>query len=112
MKAERVIRKKFTLAFGAAETDKSAALAVEGVVQYAYVNVANWTNSPTANLYLSDVEDLKYYKSANLNKNTENQLNPNAGVVGDGKVGVVLSGVPGGSGGNVVVVLIIKTVGA
>jgi len=112
MKAERIKRLKFTLAFGPTGTLVTAALPTEGIVHNAHVNVPNFTNAVTAQLVFADVEDLQYYKSSALAKNAEHQLIPDNGIPGDGKVGILLSGDAGGSGGSVVVVLMVKAAGA
>ena len=103
-KTERVFRKKFTLAFGAADTTKTEAFILEGEIEALFVRVANFTNAVTATVSLLDTDSYEMVLSSALSRNTDNRVAAAWPLPGAQSIKVLLSGAPGGAGGNVIVV--------
>jgi len=99
---------RVTLSFGAADTTKSANLVLQGerTIFDLIVRIPDWTNAVTATLSILNGNGLTIYSIAGL---TDPQLDPPCYIqvarmiAGGAQVKVVLSGVPGGSGGDVTI---------
>lgn len=111
MKAERIERVKLTMSFGAAETEKSEEICYEGELRHLHVRPANFTNNVTTTISIEDADDYSYYTGSAINRNTPTNSTPNVFLAGKNTVKATLSGVPGGTGGDVIVVAHIKKTG-
>jgi hypothetical protein len=106
MKAERIFRKKFTLAFAQAEQEKAEQFALEGECQKAFVRMPNFASAVTGAVSLLDEEDFEVVASGSLAKNQDHKVDAAWPLPGLQKVKVRLSAALGaGDGGNVIVVL-------
>ncbi len=110
MKQFRPIRNKTSLVFGASDTTKSLTLVAEGLMKHLHLRLPNFTNAVTATVTIDDVDSYTIYTSGanarNGNYNLDRQGEWIDLLLGQEPVTitVTLSGVPGGSGGTVVVV--------
>lgn len=94
-----------TLSFGAAETTKTWAFSYfNGYMVSMIVVVPNWTNTVTCTLSIVNGESRAVYTSAALAQNASYYIYPSFPVaVETYTLTATLSGVPGGSGGNVII---------
>ena len=101
------------LVIGAAETSKISAITYNGVVKHLHMVVPNFTNVVTATLTLVDASGRELWLGPAKDKNASYNLEIPAEILwaGDQLVDstllwkITLSGVPGGAGGTVVLVL-------
>lgn len=105
----RIKRVKKTFVFGATGTTATDQnIPVEGIIRSMTVDVPNFTNSITATVTLEDSDSLVYFSSGALAKNTLHQVACGVGLDGASNLCVDISGVAGGTGGTVTVVLFIE----
>lgn len=105
----RIKRLKKTFTFGATGTTSTdQSIPVEGIIRSMTVDVPNFTNAITAAVTLEDSDALVYFDSGNLAKNTLHQVSCGVGLDGSGNLCVDISGVAGGTGGTVTVILFVE----
>lgn len=104
-----MVRTKNTFTFGAADTTFTQDCSETGFAKVVIVDVANMTNAVTATVSIKDPDGYELYNSGAL---AENAVHKQGAAVGAAETGlipmnlhctmtVVLSGVPGGTGGAV-----------
>jgi hypothetical protein len=103
-KTERIFRKKFTLTIGAAETTKTEAFVLEGEISALFVRMPNWTNVVTGVVSILDQDGYEVVVSTALARNADHKVAAAWPLPGSQTLKVVLGGVPGGAGGDVIVV--------
>lgn len=105
-KAERIIRRKFTAAFGAAETTKNISISLEADVGMIMLVVPNFTNVVTTSLDVKDSDNYAVLAKSGVARNTTTKYNGADAFwfSGAGTITLTLSGAPGGSGGTIAVV--------
>ena len=95
-----------TLAFGATGTTQSFALNGRGLIHSIVLVVPNFTNAVTATLTITNQDGVEIYNSTAKARNATyalTQLWDKVPIVGSNTVTVTLSGVAGGTGGDVTV---------
>lgn len=100
-----------TLAFGAADTTKSLSVTANNLARISHLKLVlpNFTNAVTATLSVEDASGNAYFSEAALAENTthfktEHDTTPLDVPTAEAlTIKVVLSGVPGGAGGNATV---------
>lgn len=103
-KIERMFRKKFTFTIGAAETTKTENFILEGEIGALFVRMPNWTNVVTGVVSVLDQDGYEVVASSALARNLDHKVAADWPLPGSQTLKVVLSGVPGGTGGDVIVV--------
>jgi len=103
-KTERIFRKKFTLTIGAAETSKTEPFILEGEIEALFVRMPNWTNSVTGVVSILDQDGYEVVASGALARNADHKVAADWPLPGSQSLKVLLGGVPGGTGGDVIVV--------
>lgn len=111
MKPERIVRLKYTLSFGAAETTQTQTFSLEGEIRHLHVRCPDFTNGPTVTITINDVDGYAYYSGSAITHNTNDNSTPNVFLAGVGSLTATLSGVPGGAGGDVIIVMHVKKTG-
>lgn len=106
-----MVKTKYILSFGASDTVKSAKIVNNGFVKYIHLSVPNFTNAVTITLSIEDEEGTKIWEDSARNRNADYIIG-NLNIPSDIKytLKATLSGVPGGSGGNVTVKVFFGTV--
>lgn len=110
-KAERIFRDKFILTVGAAETSKEAAFIREGELSALFVQVPNFTNAVTVIVSIKDSDGYEFVVSSSLAKAQNHRVAVAWPLPGVQTIVVTVSGVPGGTGGDVVVVAFGRALG-
>jgi hypothetical protein len=103
-KMERIFRRKFTLAIGAAETTKEESFILEGEIGALFVRMPNWTNVVTGVVSILDQDGYEVVASSALARGLDHKVAADWPLPGAQTLKVLLSGVPGGAGGSVIVV--------
>lgn len=106
MQYYRAKRKKHEFVFGASDTVKSETLYFEGELRHLHLRVPNFTNAVTATVTIEDSDGYEIYNSTGQAKNTNYNLLTVATselLTGQNTLKVTLSGVPGGTGGTVII---------
>jgi len=101
-------RKKLVLSFGASDTEKSQEIYLDGLCHRLHVRLPNFSNAVTATVAMADNDNYAYFEQTGLAKNANHNIAPDPPLLLLGEGGTVkmtLSGVPGGTGGEVVVAL-------
>ncbi len=106
MAVTNIVRCKYTLSFGASDTTKSDSINVIGKVCQIHFRVPNWTNDVTATLTVLDEDGYEIYNSGAKNRNANYNIDREQIIPANSKIKVELSGAPGGSGGDVIVVFL------
>jgi len=107
MAATNITRHKYTLSFGSSDTSKSKSVSFIGKIEQIHLRVPNWTNTVTGTLTIEDVDGYEIYNSGAKDQNANYNIDREQLVPANSKVIFTLSGAPGGSGGDVVVVFLL-----
>lgn len=109
MRDARIKRYKYTFAFAATGlTSTDVDLPMEGEIVAMHVRTPGFTNDVTTIITLEDADDYIYYQTASLNRSLNTNIASPTCIGGATTLSADISGVAGGAGGTVTVVLFVK----